>query len=105
MKLIDDDILVQQYCNAQKVEVSGGCQYITGEGLTPLQGSSVLEQIDISLVGKHRHPAIEPEPMISEAPILYQFSIVLFCYRWLFIKIQCRYQRSGVSIHGHCLLC
>ena len=54
----------------QKVEVSGGCQYITGEGLTPLQGSSVLEQIDISLVGKHRHPAIEPEPMISEAPIL-----------------------------------
>ena len=47
----------------------------------------VLEQIDISLVGNHRHPAIEPEPMISEAPILPILESIVFCYRWLFIKI------------------
>jgi len=50
-----------------------GCINITGEGLTPLRGSVVLEQIDISLVGKYECPYPAPKSKISDevvAPIL-----------------------------------
>ena len=97
---------MQQYCNAQKVEVSGGCQYITGEGLTPLQGSSVLEQIDISLVGKHRHPEIELEPMISEAPILHTNSReYCFATDGCSLKYMQVPKKWRIDPRGHCLLC
>ena len=42
-----------------------GCINIEGEGLRPLWASLVLEQIDISLVGKHENPLVNPQPKIS----------------------------------------
>ena len=42
-----------------------GCINITGIGLHPLRGSTVLEQIDISIAGKNEKPKINPEPQIS----------------------------------------
>ncbi|KAL7537536.1 hypothetical protein ACHAXR_007895 [Thalassiosira sp. AJA248-18] len=47
-----------------------GCVNITGRGLEPLRGSLVLEQIDLSLVGEHESPHIEPKPLISETEVL-----------------------------------
>mmetsp|Transcript_13245 Transcript_13245/g.28118 ORF Transcript_13245/g.28118 Transcript_13245/m.28118 type:complete len:447 (+) Transcript_13245:297-1637(+) len=47
-----------------------GCIHITGIGLHPLRGSDVLKQIDVSMVGQHEHPVIEPDPKLSEAVVL-----------------------------------
>ena len=41
------------------------CTNITGVGLMPLQFSTVIEQIDLSLVGMHQSPELDPEPLIS----------------------------------------
>ncbi|KAL7539461.1 hypothetical protein ACHAXR_009305, partial [Thalassiosira sp. AJA248-18] len=46
-----------------------GCVNITGHGLEPLSDSTVLEQIDLSLVGQHKTPVIYPEPLISEEAV------------------------------------
>lgn len=59
-KLTDDDIFASLICiNAQstlKKLILTGCTNITGSGLTPLHASSVLEMIDLSLVGKFQNP-------------------------------------------------
>ena len=50
------------------------CTNITGVGLRPLQFSTVIEQIDLSLVGQQQRPELDPEPPIScelVLPILY----------------------------------
>ena len=47
-----------------------GCTRITGIGLEPLRGSTVLQQLDLSLVGYHENPILDPEPSISEAVVL-----------------------------------
>ena len=41
------------------------CLNVIGSGLEPLRGSIVLERIDLSLVGDHERPSINPEPPIS----------------------------------------
>ncbi|KAL7490604.1 hypothetical protein ACHAWT_000175 [Skeletonema menzelii] len=42
------------------------CLNITGAGLEPLRGSTIIEQIDLSLVGKNCNPAdLSPYPPIS----------------------------------------
>jgi hypothetical protein len=41
------------------------CIGITGSGLQPLMGSTVLERIDLCLVGDHENPTLNPEPPIS----------------------------------------
>ena len=68
-KLTDNDIYAILKCiNAHDVLKRlklCGCINITGIGLNPLRGSAVLEQVDLSLVGKHEKPKINPEPMIS----------------------------------------
>jgi len=73
-KLTDDDIsAVLNSINAHDVLKRlklCGCSNITGIGLNPLRDSVVLEQLDISLVGKHDNPRIEPEPKISEEAVL-----------------------------------
>ena len=46
------------------------CLSVSGAGLDPLQGSTVLESIDLSLVGVHKSPTIEPEPYISTADVV-----------------------------------
>jgi len=76
-KLTDDDISAVLTCiNAHDVLKRlklCGCTNITGIGLHPLRGSTVLEQIDISLVGKYECPYPAPKSKISDgvvAPIL-----------------------------------
>ena len=46
------------------------CTEITGIGLQPLTGSTVLERIDLSLVGDHEDPTLNPEPPISAALVV-----------------------------------
>ena len=41
------------------------CVGIIGTGLEPLRGSLLLERIDLSLVGDHKSPTLNPEPPIS----------------------------------------
>ena len=43
-----------------------GCVNISGIGLNVLRSSVVIKQIDLSLVGKHEVPVIEPDPLLSE---------------------------------------
>ena len=38
--------------------------------MEPLRGSIVLEQIDLSLVGRHDSPDVKPDPSISELSVL-----------------------------------
>ena len=50
------------------------CTNITGVGLRPLRFSTVIEQIDLSLVGQQQRPELDPEPPIScelVLPVLY----------------------------------
>ena len=73
-KLTDDDIYAVLKCiNAHDVLKRlklCGCVNIEGHGLNPLRGSIVLEQIDISIVGKHEKPKIKPEPKISVVAVV-----------------------------------
>ena len=73
-KLKDDDInAVLKSINAQDVLKRlklCGCINIKGHGLNLLQGSVVLEQIDISLAEKNDYQYIEPEPKISEEVVM-----------------------------------
>jgi len=97
-KLTDDDIsAVLKSINAQDVLKRlklCGCINIEGIGLHPLQGSIVLEQIDLSLVGKYDNPYPAPESKISQevvAPILNSIvssegcslKCIQFPYKWL----------------------
>ena len=72
--LTDDDIRWVLLCvDAKKITKSlkfTNCVGITGCGLEPLMGSTVLERIDLSLVGVHENPNISPEPPISAAVVL-----------------------------------
>ena len=47
-----------------------GCVNITGSGLDLLRLSVAIEQIDMSLVGKHEVPLIDPEPLLSEDVVI-----------------------------------
>ena len=74
-KLTDDDVYAILKCiNARDVLKRlklCGCTNITGLGLNPLRGSVVLEQIDLSLVGKHENPEIvDPESKISQELVI-----------------------------------
>jgi hypothetical protein len=69
VKLTDNHIqLVLVSCDAannlKKLKLTN-CIHITGAGLEPLRGSSVIEQMDLSLVGNHQRPMLDPEPPIS----------------------------------------
>jgi len=46
------------------------CINIIGVGLEPLRGSTIIEQIDLSLVGDHQSPNISPKPPISRELVL-----------------------------------
>ena len=47
-----------------------GCINITGVGLEPLRNSVVLDVIDLSLVGQHECPDIQPVPPLSESKVI-----------------------------------
>ena len=72
-KLTDDNIRDILRCvdaaNKLKVLKLAGCVNITGRGLDILR-SAALEQIDLSLVGKHESPKIEPEPSLLESEVI-----------------------------------
>jgi len=67
--LTDDDVrwilLAIDAVNKIKSLKFTNCLEITGSGLQPLTGSTMLERIDLSLVGDHENPNITPEPPIS----------------------------------------
>eukprot|EP00985_Skeletonema_marinoi_P013791 scaffold6883_cov82-Skeletonema_marinoi.AAC.1 len=69
IKLNDDDIEKVLQCidavNKVKRLKLTNCVNITGVGLVPLRGSAIINQIDLSLVGEHQRPKINPEPQIS----------------------------------------
>lgn len=72
----DDDVYAVLQCikanqTLKKLKLTG-CVNITGRGLEPLRGSTVIviEHIDLSLVKQYESPAIDPEPSISEAEVI-----------------------------------
>ena len=72
--LTDDDVrwillAIDAVNNVKSLKVTN-CVGITGAGLEPLRGSTVLERIDLSLVGDHENPTINPEPPISVSTIV-----------------------------------
>ncbi|KAL7531080.1 hypothetical protein ACHAXR_004419 [Thalassiosira sp. AJA248-18] len=74
LRLTDEDVGAILVCiNAKKSLKTlklAGCINIEGHGLEPLRSSTVLEQIDLGLVGQHESPLIEPEPRLSEETVV-----------------------------------
>ena len=78
-KLTDEDIGGVLMCidaiqNMKKIKLTG-CVNITGRCLEVLRGSTVLQQLDLSLVGLDDNgwpasPALDPEPPISELVVI-----------------------------------
>ncbi len=73
-KLSDDDIRGVLICIDGVYRLHSirlcGCVSITGSGLDPLMGSTMLRTIDLSLVTRTESPEIEPEPALSEASVI-----------------------------------
>jgi hypothetical protein len=68
-KLSDDDLSdvlqhVDAVNNVKRLKLAN-CTNITGVGLIPLQFSTVIEQIDLSLTAVGEDPRMDPEPPIS----------------------------------------
>ena len=70
------------------------CFHITGAGLKPLRGTKVLKEIDLSLVGIHESPDIEPLPAISEGVVLPILDIISLSLRATHFH-SCISQRNG----------
>lgn len=73
-KLSDEDIRDVLLCidsqnNLKKLRLTN-CINITGAGLDPLRGSTIIEIIDLSLAGDHESPHLDPEPPISYYDVL-----------------------------------
>eukprot|EP00984_Skeletonema_dohrnii_P019122 scaffold9073_cov180-Skeletonema_dohrnii-CCMP3373.AAC.9 len=73
-RLSDDDIGAVLQCidaanRVKKLKLTN-CVNITGAGLEPLRRSTIIEQIDLSLVGDHQCPYINPYPPISREFVL-----------------------------------
>ena len=50
--------------NVKRLKLTN-CFAITGAGLEPLRGSSIIEQIDLSVVYNTHQPDLDPQPLIS----------------------------------------
>ena len=73
-KLTDNDIhgiltSINAVNNTKCIKLTG-CININGAGLSPLRGSVVLKQLDLSLVGQHKSSLLDPEPSISEEEVI-----------------------------------
>ena len=68
-KLSDDDIskvlLHIDAANKLKILRLTNCINISGAGLVSLSGSTSIEQIDLSLVGAHQRPILDPKPPLD----------------------------------------
>ena len=73
-KLTDDDVkgvlLSIDAINNLKTLRLTNCTNITGIGLEPLRGSTMIEKIDLSLVGDNQTPELSPAPPISCTEVL-----------------------------------
>ena len=73
-RLSDDDINAILMCidavHKLKILKLTNCINITGVGLEPLRGSRIIAKIDLSLVGEHKSPLLDPEPPISRDVVL-----------------------------------
>ena len=73
-RLSDDDINAILRCidavHKLKILKLTNCINITGVGLEPLRGSRIIAKIDMSLVGEHKSPLLNPEPPISRDVVL-----------------------------------
>ena len=74
VKLTDDDIknilLSIDAINNLKTMRLTNLLNISGIGLEPLRGSTMIEKIDLSLVGKHKSPDLSPAPPIACIDVL-----------------------------------
>mmetsp|Transcript_3444 Transcript_3444/g.4998 ORF Transcript_3444/g.4998 Transcript_3444/m.4998 type:complete len:406 (+) Transcript_3444:141-1358(+) len=73
-KISDEDIRgvllsIDAVNNLKKLRLTN-CIHVTGVGLGPLRGSTIIQQIDLSLVGDHESPRLDPEPLISCAEVI-----------------------------------
>ena len=73
-KLNDDDMCsiltaIGASANTKCLKITG-CVNILGGGLSPLRGSTVLEQIDLSCVGQYEKPDLNPAPLISQQEVI-----------------------------------
>jgi len=73
-KISDDDIRgvlcsIDAVNNLKRLRLTN-CINITGVGLDPLRGSTIIQQIDLSLVGDHESPYLDYEPSLSCAEVL-----------------------------------
>ena len=74
MRLTDQDLGSILNCigakdNLKKLKLTN-CRGIIGHGLAPLRQSVVIEQIDLSLVGKFESPILEGDILLSESGTL-----------------------------------
>ena len=67
---IDEILRSINAVNNLKVLKLAGCTKITGSGLEILRSAAALEQIDMSLVGKHESAWISPCHMLSESVVI-----------------------------------
>ena len=63
-------LAIDAVINDKSLKLTNYCIVISGAGLEPLRGSVELERIDLSLVGDHEHPTINPEPPISVSAVV-----------------------------------
>ena len=82
-EITDDNIRQVLICtnavhNLRRLKLTN-CLGVVGMGLQPLMGSTVLESMDLSLVGANKSPTIDPVP-----PILLR----LFCPYWKVLSIR-----------------
>ena len=73
--MVGDDVrwillAIDAVTNDKSLKLTKYCIVISGAGLEPLRGSVELERIDLSLVGDHEHPTINPEPPISVSAVV-----------------------------------
>ena len=73
-KLSDDDIRdvllsIDAVNNLKRLRLTN-CINISGVGLEPLRGSTIIRKIDLSLVGDHESPKLDLGPSLSCAEVL-----------------------------------
>jgi len=73
-KISDDDIRgvllsIDAVNNLKKLRLTN-CIHVTGAGLMPLRASTIIRQIDLSLVGDHESPRLDPAPLILCTDVL-----------------------------------
>ena len=73
-KLSDEDIRwvllsIDAVNNLKRLRLTN-CIHITGVGLEPLRGSTIIQQIDLSLVGVHESCKLDSAPPISCAEVI-----------------------------------